>query len=129
MKNDKSFEYVKGSIRARRGRRKNTSKAAYCVEQIARAYVNAKRLLNESERGHYYFPGYVINDSEKIVYHIDAVIDRMDEVSKFILENEIKFSKTGNWYRNHCSQTTYYRIRMDIYIDFIEKLNNWTAYC
>lgn len=46
----------------------------------------------------------------------------MDERAKLILENEVKLHKTGEWYRDYCSSTTYYRIRDEIYEDFINEL-------
>lgn len=93
------------------------------ISQIALVYVHARRKMIESENGAYDYPFYIINDCQKIVYHIDAVIDSMDEKSRLILENEVKKGKTGEWYREYCSTTTYYRIRDEIYTNFIEELN------
>ncbi|MDO5850460.1 MAG: hypothetical protein Q4P14_04525 [Methanobacteriaceae archaeon] len=74
------------------------------------------------ETGIYDYPISVINDSQKIVYHVDSIIENMDDKAKFILENEVKLRKTGEWYRDYCSSTTYYRIREDVYSEFIEEL-------
>ncbi|MDO5440170.1 MAG: hypothetical protein Q4F12_01390 [Erysipelotrichaceae bacterium] len=77
----------------------------------------------EAENGVYDYPINVLNDSQKIVYHVDSIISSMDDKAKFILENEVKLRKTGEWYRDYCSSTTYYRIREDIYNEFIKELD------
>lgn len=102
-------------------RRKNQNKI--CIDLISKAYNHARSRLHEVEYGHYSYPDYIVEDCEKIVYHIDSVIDMMDEKSKLILINEIKDRKTGEWYRDYCSTTTYYRIRDRIYDEFLKEIN------
>lgn len=122
MKEDKDVNYVKEKVEAEKNYKSEEKAIINEINQIAIAYVNAKRRILESENGFYRFPGYVINDSQKIVYHIDAVIDSMDVNSRLILENEIKHKRQGEWYQCYCSSTTYYRTRIQIYIDFITQL-------
>ena len=92
------------------------------IRDISDAYLNAKRRLNDYEHGIYEYPMNVINDSMKIASHIETVIDSMDEKAKFILENEIINRKKGSWYLDYCSATTYYKIRNDVYREFLTKL-------
>lgn len=93
------------------------------VSLIALVYVRARRKMLESENGAYDYPFYILNDCQKIVHHIDAVIESMDEKSRLILENEVKKGRKGEWYLEYCSTTTYYRIREEVYQAFIEELN------
>lgn len=93
------------------------------IDLLADAYKRANRRLVEYEYGNYNYSDNVINDSEKVVYHIDSVIDAMDEQSKYILDNEVKHHKSGRWYEEYCSHTTYYRIREKAYQEFLDELN------
>lgn len=93
------------------------------IDLLAGVYVRARRKLSEQEYGHYYYSDSVISDSQKIVYHIDSVIDAMDDKAKLILENEIKLNRKGEWFRDYCSPTTYYKIRGKIYSDFLKELD------
>ena len=93
------------------------------IDLLAGVYMRARRKLSEQEYGTYFYSENVISDSQKIVYHIDSVIDAMDEKARLILENEVKLNKKGEWYRKYCSPTTYYRIRDKVYKDFLKELD------
>lgn len=93
------------------------------IDILASAYMRARRRLAEETNGNYSYSNDVLHDSERIVYHIDSVIDGMDDQYKYILDNEVKLHKSGKWYLTYCSPTTYYRIREKAYQEFLNELD------
>lgn len=92
------------------------------ISLITRSYFVHKRKIREDEESIISRPIEEIKASKRIIGHIDAVIEDLNEKDKFIIENEVKNGKEGKWYMVFLSSSTYYRQRKKAYRTFLRCL-------
>lgn len=92
------------------------------INLITQSYFAHKRKIREDEESIIIRPIDEIKASRRIIGHIDAVIDDLNEKDKFIIENEVKNGKEGKWYMIFLSSSTYYRQRKKAYKTFLRCL-------
>lgn len=102
---------------------KESKKLKKNIDYLADSYSRNKRILKDSSNGVMNYSRNVINDSFRIVYRVDTVIEHFDGNTRLILENEVQLNKKGKWYTSYCSMTTYYNIRKKSYKQFLEELD------
>ena len=97
-------------------------KDKFVIDQVSKSYILSKTILKEEEMGISFRNKDTINAYRLIIDRIDNVISSLDEDSKFILINEVKLGKKGEWYREFLSTPTYYRHRKAAYRAFLNCL-------
>lgn len=102
---------------------KESKKLKKNIDYLADSYSRNKRILKDSSSGVMNYSKNVINDSFRIVYRVDTVIEHFDGNTRLILENEVQLNKKGKWYTSYCSMTTYYNIRKKSYKQFLDELD------
>lgn len=93
------------------------------IDLLSRSYLNSKRILRENELGlrnsaERYLEPYRLN-----VYHIEQVVNALNDNDRFIIDNEVIKGKRGNWYYEYMSTSTYYKHRKKAYSNFLSSLN------
>jgi len=98
------------------------NKDRFEIELLSKSYRNSKRILKEVEAQLFHLDRMRMNDHQRIVMHIENVIESLDERERFILEKEVLEGKTGNWYLEYFSMPSYYRLRRKAYSEFLRCL-------
>lgn len=89
---------------------------------LAGAYKHHKRIVEESETGMMYHHPEDVQNSYRIVRHIDMIIEDMREPEKSIVVYEVQKNKSGKWYLDYYAPSTYYRLRKIAYNSFLNCL-------
>lgn len=89
---------------------------------LRESYRYALRVLKEDEANLVKRKKPQIIRCSYVVRHIENVIEYLPERDRFILTNEFILEKSGKWYRDYYSESTYYRSRINAYRTFLVEL-------
>ncbi len=101
---------------------KGFDKSKFEIEILSREYLNSKRVIREAENSIIRYNSRKLERSFRIVYHIEYVVESLDEDDKFIIRNELMEGRRGDWYLSYFSPTAYYRHREKAYENFLHCL-------
>ena len=102
--------------------KKEKDKSSFEIGLLSKAYINSKRLLLEAEQHVISIGESSFKASSFIVKHIEYCLNSLDIKSRIIIQNEVIEGKTGKWYLEYFSASTYYRLRKKAYEDFLRCL-------
>ena len=92
------------------------------VQLMAVNYIRCKTALREVELAIKSCPPHRLESHQTIVKHIEHVIEGLSDKYKLIIYNEVILGRTGKWYLEYISASTYYRIRDKAYEQFLRCL-------
>ena len=92
------------------------------IDSIAKSYLSSKLILKENELGITHRSDSYLEPYRFNVYHIEKVVESLNEDDRLIISNEVLSGKKGNWYLEYMSAPTYYRHRKQAYANFVHSI-------
>lgn len=95
------------------------SKTKKMVEVFANVYRKFHKSIYDYEKGFRNYSAESIIHKQKIVGKIESAINHLNERDHFIIYNEVILGKSGNWYLEYFSESTYRRHAKEAYENFL----------
>ena len=92
------------------------------IDIVAKSYQTSKLILRENELGLSRRSDKSLEAYRFNVYHIEKVVESLNEDDRLIISNEVLSGKKGNWYLEYMSAPTYYRHRKRAYANFVHSI-------
>lgn len=97
-------------------------KQKFEIELLSKHYLQSKRMLREHEDNVIRCHHEKLRVLNKVVNHIEYVVESLEEPDRFIIQKEVIEGKRGKWYLEYLSSPSYYRHRSRAYEEFLRCL-------
>lgn len=92
------------------------------IQLLAESYIRSKTYLKQMESGNTLYDVRRVSVHRKIVTHIEHTVSCLSDNDRFIIHNEVIKGKTGDWFCEYFSRSTYFRHREKAYDEFLRCL-------
>ena len=98
------------------------AKIRFEIALMTENYLKSKRIICEYEENIIDLSSNRLEIHNRIVHHIEYVVEMMYDKEKIIIENEVLRGRRGKWYKGIMSSPSYYRYRDIAYRNFLDCL-------
>ena len=92
------------------------------IQLLNEVYIRSKKMVEDTDRGLLTFRPDRIEAQRKIIQHMEAAADVLDDHEKLIIEHEVLREKRKNWYKDYFSRSYYYDVRKKAFRNYLDCL-------
>ncbi|MBO4359129.1 MAG: hypothetical protein IKX97_07745 [Erysipelotrichaceae bacterium] len=92
------------------------------IEMLSRHYLDSKYKLEDHSHALLEICPHRIKNYRRTVKHIEDVARTLPDKQRLIIEHEVMMGKTGTWYLEYFSASSYFRHRAKAYDNFLDCL-------
>ncbi len=108
--------------KTRKENKEKLEKHKFEIDLLSRHYRDSKIKLEDHRHAMVDICYHRVLNYKRTIKHIEDVASMLPHKQRIIIENEVMLGKTGNWYLEYFSSSSYFRHRMPAYENFLNCL-------